>query len=121
MIPACEHHTQGDRPPCSEGGGTPKCSKSCESDYTVPYQQDLHYGLTFYCIVFTAKFLLFFNSFVSCVSGASSYSVHKRVEDIQLEIMNNGPVEGALTVYEDFPTYKSGIHALNWAWFNKTK
>jgi cathepsin B len=30
------------------------------------------------------------------------------MEDIQLEIMNNGPVEGALTVYEDFPTYKSG-------------
>ena len=41
--------------------------------------------------------------------GASSYSVHKRMEDIQLEIMNNGPVEGALTVYEDFPTYKSGM------------
>jgi cathepsin B len=24
--------------------------------------------------------------------------------------MNNGPVEGALTVYEDFPTYKSGVY-----------
>jgi cathepsin B len=34
------------------------------------------------------------------------------MEDIQLEIMNNGPVEGALTVYEDFPTYKSGMKEL---------
>jgi len=24
------------------------------------------------------------------------------------EIMTNGPVEGAFTVYADFPTYKSG-------------
>jgi len=85
IIPACEHHTTGDRPPCSEGGGTPKCLKTCEDGYTVDYTQDLHYG-------------------------ASSYSVHKRMEDIQLEIMNNGPVEGALTVYEDFPTYKSGVY-----------
>ena len=29
-----------------------------------------------------------------------------------MEIMNNGPVEGALTVYEDFPTYKSGKYEL---------
>jgi len=85
IIEACEHHTTGDRPPCSEGGGTPKCSKSCDAGYSIPYQQDLHFG-------------------------ASSYSVHKHIEDIQLEIMNNGPVEGALTVYEDFPTYKTGVY-----------
>ena len=36
------------------------------------------------------------------------------MQDIQLEIMNNGPVEGALTVYEDFPTYKSGNCNFNW-------
>lgn len=84
-IEACEHHTTGDRPPCSEGGGTPKCQKTCEAGYTVPYSEDLHFG-------------------------ASSYSVKKHERDIQLEIMNNGPVEGALTVYEDFPVYKSGVY-----------
>jgi len=85
IIPACEHHTTGDRPPCGEAGGTPKCMKTCDKDYTVAYKEDLYYG-------------------------SSSYSVKQHVKDIQLEIMNNGPVEGALTVYEDFPTYKSGVY-----------
>jgi len=85
IIPACEHHTSGDRPPCSEGGGTPKCQKTCDSGYTVPYEQDLYFG-------------------------ASSYSVKKKVQDIQLELMNNGPVEAALTVYDDFLLYKSGVY-----------
>lgn len=44
IIPACEHHSTGDRPPCSEGGGTPKCIKTCDADYTVPYAEDLHFG-----------------------------------------------------------------------------
>ena len=44
IIEACEHHTTGDRPPCAEGGGTPKCSKSCDAGYSIPYQQDLHFG-----------------------------------------------------------------------------
>jgi len=85
IIPACEHHSTGDRPPCSEGGGTPKCIKTCDADYTVPYAEDLHFG-------------------------ASSYSVKKRPQDIQLELMKNGPVEAALTVYEDFLLYKSGVY-----------
>lgn len=40
--------------------------------------------------------------------GASSYSVRSEVNEIQKEIMTNGPVEGAFTVYADFPSYKSG-------------
>lgn len=40
-------------------------------------------------------------------SGMSAYSVHG-VEKIMTEIMTNGPVEGAFTVYADFPQYKSG-------------
>ena len=27
------------------------------------------------------------------------------------EIYTNGPVEGAFVVYEDFPTYKSGVYS----------
>ena len=48
-------------------------------------------------------------TFLFLLTGASSYSLRKHVQDIQLEIMNNGPVEGALTVYEDFLVYKSGM------------
>ena len=44
-------------------------------------------------------------------AGKSAYSVRARVEQIQTEIMTNGPVEGAFTVYADFPTYKSGKHS----------
>ena len=40
--------------------------------------------------------------------GASAYSVSRRVEQIQNEIMTNGPVEASLDVYADFLTYKSG-------------
>lgn len=40
--------------------------------------------------------------------GKSSYYVGSSVEQIQKEIMTNGPVEGAFTVYSDFPSYKSG-------------
>ena len=40
--------------------------------------------------------------------GASSYSIKRDVKQIQLELMNNGPVEAAFTVFEDFPNYKSG-------------
>ena len=46
-----------------------------------------------------------------CLSGKSSYSVSSVVEEIQAEIYKNGPVEGAFTVYEDFPLYKTGKEA----------
>ncbi|KAG1659995.1 Retinal dehydrogenase 1 [Nymphon striatum] len=38
----------------------------------------------------------------------SSYSLDNNVEQIQMDIMKHGPVEGAFTVYADFPQYKSG-------------
>ena len=41
-------------------------------------------------------------------SGESAYGVSSNVEKIQREIMTNGPVEAALTVYADFVNYKSG-------------
>ena len=102
IIPACEHHTSGDRPPCSEGGGTPKCQKTCDSGYTVPYEKDLYFGNLSQFISRQLHFLKIL------YLGASSYSVKKKVQDIQLELMNNGPVEAALTVYDDFLLYKSG-------------
>jgi len=42
--------------------------------------------------------------------GKTSYSVSASVEKIQTEIMTNGPVEVAFSVYADFLTYKSGVY-----------
>lgn len=83
-IAPCEHHVNGSRPKCSEGGGTPKCEKKCESGYSVDYDKDKHYAV-------------------------SAYSV-QGIEQIQMEIMNHGSVEAAFTVYADFPSYKSGVY-----------
>lgn len=45
--------------------------------------------------------------------GRSAYSISNDVSEIQKEIMTNGPVEGAFTVYADFPTYRSGKFSQN--------
>lgn len=61
---------------------TPKCLKMCESGYSVSYKQDKHFG-------------------------ASAHGFES-VEQIQTEIMTNGPVEGSMRVYSDFLQYKTG-------------
>ncbi|XP_068141217.1 cathepsin B [Drosophila tropicalis] len=83
-IEPCEHHVNGTRPPCS-GGSTPRCQHLCESSYKVDYKKDKNFG-------------------------SKSYSIKNNVVEIQKEIMNNGPVEGAFTVYEDLILYKSGVY-----------
>lgn len=82
-IKPCEHHMTGKRDPCSENGETPKCDKHCRKDYNVTYKKDKRYGIL-------------------------AYAVLKDEEKIKLEIMKRGPVEGALQIYEDFISYKSG-------------
>jgi len=85
-IKSCEHHIVGPKPACQKAiVPTPRCERTCEAGYKVSYNNDRHYG-------------------------ASSYSVRSSVSQIQTEIMTNGPVEGAFTVYADFPTYKSGVY-----------
>jgi len=56
--------------------------------------------LFFYGCFYSASFLK--------ISGSDSYSIENDVEKIKHEIMTNGPVEGAFTVFEDFLQYKSG-------------
>lgn len=84
-IQPCEHHVNGTRPPCSEGGKTPKCNKKCQGSYPIKYSTDKRFG-------------------------KKSYSVASHPEQIQKEIMTNGPVEGAFTVYEDLINYKEGVY-----------
>ena len=43
------------------------------------------------------------------LAAKTSYSV-RGVTKIMTEIMTNGPVEGAFSVYKDFLTYKSGMY-----------
>jgi len=86
LIAACDHHVVGHLKPCSkEIEPTPRCLRKCEAGYNISYENDKHHG-------------------------SSAYSVSSNVEQIQHEIMTNGPVEGAFTVYADFPTYKSGVY-----------
>lgn len=83
-IPPCEHHVNGSRPACNgDDNKTPKCVKECQDGYKVSYKQDRHFG-------------------------KKAYSLRSDQKQIQTEIMTNGPVEGAFTVYADLLQYKSG-------------
>lgn len=76
-------------PPCPNGckeGPTPRCKKSCRQGYPVSYAQDKHYASDY-------------------------YKIKRTVSDIQTEIYQNGPIECAFTVYDNFmhyPVDKSG-------------
>ncbi|XP_060519630.1 cathepsin B-like [Cylas formicarius] len=68
---------------CRDYVGTPQCVKTCD-DRSRSYNDSLAFG--------------------------ELIKVFIKEEDIQREIMNNGPVEATYTVYEDFASYKSGIY-----------
>lgn len=80
---ACDHHTTGKYQPCGASQPTPKCKKDCVNGAT--YTSDKWHA-------------------------SSVYSVPSQVAKIQTEIMTNGPVEAAFTVYNDFLAYKSGVY-----------
>jgi len=84
-IASCDHHVNGTKPPCQGEQPTPKCQKTCESSYNGTYTADKHFGKT-------------------------AYSIKDDQTQIMTEIMTNGPVEGAFTVYADFLNYKSGVY-----------
>lgn len=84
LVPSCDHHVVGKEKPCGESQRTPKCSKTCETGYNTTFNKDKH-------------------------MGSAPYSL-RSVEKIQTDIMTNGPVEAAFTVYADFLTYKSGVY-----------
>jgi cathepsin B len=87
-MPSCAHHVT---PP--EGMvacdtlpeyPTPECTNTCyESAYTTPYSKDKYFA-------------------------KSHYSV--KAEDMQQELMEKGTLSVAMTVYEDFETYSSGVY-----------
>merc|ERR1711998_375102 len=67
------------------GYPSPSCAQACsESGYNQTYAQDK-------------------------LKATSSYSV-RGVSQIQTDLMTNGPLYVAFTVYDDFETYKSGVY-----------
>jgi cathepsin B len=88
-MPICDHHVTGKYQPCGASEyPTPDCPTACDgnSTYKVPFAQDKH--------VF-----------------ATSYSIANDETQIRQEIMTNGPVEAAFTVYADFESYKTGVYS----------
>jgi len=80
----CEHHVPGNRPPCTEGGSTPKCEHKCIDSYNKnSWQNDKDYG-------------------------EMGYSIP--ASEMQKEIMTLGPIEAAFDVYADFLAYKTGVY-----------
>jgi len=82
-LPSCDHHIPKSKNPCpSNDYPPPPCQQQCTNGDN--WNNDLHYGTT-----------------VNSVSGE---------DDIKQEIFQNGPVEVAFSVYEDFLGYKSGVY-----------
>lgn len=84
-IAPCEHHVHGQRPDCNGDDETPRCDRKCEDSYSVTYRDDLR-------------------------KGKKSYSVSNNEQQIMYDIMTNGPVEAAFSVYVDFLHYKKGVY-----------
>lgn len=87
FLQPCSHHVNSTKyKPCPSGEqSAPSCPSSCSnSAYKTAFAQDKHKAKTSYS-----------------VSGT---------QQIMAEIVKNGPVTGAFTVYADFPTYKSGVY-----------
>jgi cathepsin B len=86
QLPVCSHHVNDPNiPNCTAEVSAPSCSSQCsEKGYATPYSADK-------------------------VKAKTSFTV-QGVEQIQTEIMTNGPVTGAFQVYGDFPAYKSGVY-----------
>lgn len=82
----CDHHVTGKYGPCgTEEYSTPKCKHTCNESYPKSFTEDLTFG-------------------------QSAYRVRAHETQIMTEIYQHGSVEGAFSVYEDFPNYKSGVY-----------
>ena len=84
FLPMCDHHVEGSHGPCPETVDTPDCKTDCSDGNKKEYSDEMTYGENAYS-----------------VSGEAN---------IMQELYEHGPVEASFTVYEDFPTYKSGVY-----------
>lgn len=77
----CPNHLKN----CTNFKPTPPCVRSCEDGYKISYGKDKRRGKNF-------------------------YYVEGEEDNIKAELYNNGPVEAAFMVYEDFADYKGGVY-----------
>lgn len=84
MAPCAHHVPPGKYPACGSSLPTPACKKQCSATSGRTYSSD-------------------------SIKGKSVYSVTGE-KTMMAEISSKGPIEVALTVYEDFLTYKSGVY-----------
>jgi len=86
-LPGCDHHLPNSTNPCPANEyPTPPCVRKCNATVSnSTWSTSLHFG-------------------------KNSYSITKGAVAIQQEILANGPVETAFTVYEDFLSYTSGVY-----------
>lgn len=84
-LPPCEHYVDGDRPQCNSFDffQTPDCVSYCY-DPSLNYQDSKTYG--------------------------QNVTTFDNTKQMQLEIYKNGPIEAGIFLYEDFPSYKSGVY-----------
>ncbi|KAA3673832.1 cathepsin B [Paragonimus westermani] len=88
-FPRCTHYGEGKYKKCpTKRYPTPICINLCDSD-VIDFEKDK-------------------------TRANSSYNVPANEKQIMMEIMTNGPVEAGFDVYEDFPTYTSGIYFHAW-------
>jgi len=84
----CAHHVPATAkfPACPSGEyPSPRCTHECsESAYPVSYNDDKH-------------------------KASTAYSI-RSVSQMQQDLVENGPMYVAFSVYSDFPTYKSGVY-----------
>ncbi|XP_072379755.1 cathepsin B-like [Diabrotica undecimpunctata] len=81
----CEHHTNGTKVQCSTlNYDTPSCKHQCD-DPALNYKSELTYA-----------------------SGPVNYFTS--VDNMQKEILTNGPIETRFDAYSDFVNYKSGVY-----------
>uniref|UniRef100_A0A158QPU0 Pept_C1 domain-containing protein n=1 Tax=Haemonchus placei TaxID=6290 RepID=A0A158QPU0_HAEPC len=81
--PCGEHHGI-DYGECLFGANTPECHRRCQPGFRKQYRMNKFYGKSVYLL--------------------------NGVEDIQRDIMKNGPVVALFEVFEDFNLYNSGIY-----------
>lgn len=88
-MPQCAHHVDSKTlQPCEDiKKVAPTCEHSCPSNTKINYADDKVKAKTSY-----------------------GFGMEDTVEKIKNDIYQYGPVTGAFTVYEDFPTYKSGVY-----------
>lgn len=86
-LPPCAHHFKSDTlPDCSSiGGSTPTCKSTCDSTPSLNWTDEKTFG------------------------GEANWVNGKN--NIKTEIRENGPVSSSFTVYNDFPTYSSGVYS----------